>query len=438
MHNVFIAWGGNVSLANQIKNILQSDKFNVIVGGGSPTDMFVGAQVIDQINQCDCAILLIEDYNGQISSNLFFEWGYLLANKDIRNQNIQIFMIDKSPRELPSDLLGVWVSEMKRDKTLPDNGDAKLAEQIKAKFLSQVNSENTLDYFTIINDWPNIRQNFSDKKKRLSEREFEERVIIGCLAAYYYNDYKYLYDELSKVTGSSEFNSTILFARTYIEVFLKSDNMTKEISTKDFFKFAEIFEVFLNREITGDNFSKLVSILCNDVYGLSCLLFLKNDDLDAVVKEECKNKALKCFEETLVLTDELEKVLTENKCLLHLIRAYIYNDTAHLYEGHYNDKERYLQYLEKSVAERKNLHLTFCTKYPRNRYVANKLEQEYMIALSEKCKYMNNDFQRKISISTVKSKYDEWKADIDYISSLVRRLEHNIKALDKPDDAIKT
>ena len=118
MHNIFIGWGGNQPLAYEIRNILQSGELNIVIGGGSPTDIFVGAQVIDQINQCDKAILLVEDYNGHISPNLLFEWGYILANRSISKHNVQIFMIDKSPRELPSDLLGVWATEVKRDKIL--------------------------------------------------------------------------------------------------------------------------------------------------------------------------------------------------------------------------------------------------------------------------------------------------------------------------------
>lgn len=58
---------------------------HTIVGGGQPKDMFIGAQVIEQINRCDSAILLIEDKNGMISSNLMFEWGYIYAKYPVSN-----------------------------------------------------------------------------------------------------------------------------------------------------------------------------------------------------------------------------------------------------------------------------------------------------------------------------------------------------------------
>lgn len=431
MNNVFIGWGGNQSLAYEIKNILQSDKNNIIVGGGSPTDIFVGAQVIDQINQCNCAILLVEDYNGHISPNLLFEWGYILANRNIRNRNIQIFLIDKSPRDLPSDLLGVWATEMKRDRSCPDS-DKKLATEICEKYLQASMSDFREDYFSIVNEWTALRQNFSEKNIGMSEREFEEYAVMGCLAAYYYNDNKYLRAQLNNITGSSEFNSVIQFAKAYIDVFLTSHNMSKPIPTPVFFNSMSIFEQFLSMvKNSEDNFKKIEEILCYDVYGLACTLYLKNEDLDDDTKRHCRDKALECFENTLELTDKLEQHLQHNKCLIQLIRAYIYNDTAHLYQKHYNDNERFLKYLDLSVAARKELHSAFSAKYPTNTFFANKLEQEYMIALSEQCLYMENGFQKALSISTIKSKYDEWKIDVDYVYSLIKRLENNLKELTK-------
>ena len=433
MRNVFVGWGGNKSLADEVKNCLSGENYNVIVGGGAKTDTFVGAQVIDQINQCDCAILLVEDYNGQISPNLLFEWGYILAYKDIKNRNIQIFMIDKSPRELPSDLLGVWAIEMKRDKGNPDS-DKILAEKISKRFLETMNNDMRLDYFSILNEWTTLRVDFAASKKHMTEREFEENAVIGCLAAYYYNDNRYLKEQLDKVTGSTEFNQIILFAKSYIDVFLKSNNMAKPISTADFFNNVNVFDAFLHRQFDkNDNFNNIMQILCYDVYGLSNLLYLKNEDLDEVIQKECREQALRCFEQTLELTDVLSRTLNHNECLIHLIRAYIYNDTAHLYKQHFNNNEEFLKYLELSVNERQKLHLTFCAKYPSNSYFANKLEQEYMIALSEKCLYMDSAFMRKMSIDTIKTKYSEWKSDVDYVCSLIKRIEGNLKLLEQTD-----
>ena len=52
MANVFIGWSGNSKLAYKVKAILETVNHTVTVGGGTPKDMFVGGQVISQINDC--------------------------------------------------------------------------------------------------------------------------------------------------------------------------------------------------------------------------------------------------------------------------------------------------------------------------------------------------------------------------------------------------
>lgn len=79
---------------------------------------------------------------------------------------------------------------------------------------------------------------------------------------------------------------------------------------------------------------------------------------------------------------------------------------------------------------RNKLRTAYASVYPENAYLITKFEQEYMIALSEKCIYMKDPFMRKMNIATIKAKYNEWKDDITYMSSLVTRIENNLKKLD--------
>ena len=89
MDNVFIAWSGNKELAKELAKIINStNKVNAIVGGGQPKDMFVGEQVLNQIGKCDSAILLVENKDGQISPNLMFEWGYIIAKMQSKHLTI--------------------------------------------------------------------------------------------------------------------------------------------------------------------------------------------------------------------------------------------------------------------------------------------------------------------------------------------------------------
>ena len=124
MSTIFIGWSGNKSLADKLAGLINgSTSHKAIVGGGVPKDMYVGAQVIGQINKCNSAILLVEDKaeDGQISSNLMFEWGYIMAK--MPPNNICTVLINKSQRDLPSDLLGIWVSEVAFDRAEGDEDE---------------------------------------------------------------------------------------------------------------------------------------------------------------------------------------------------------------------------------------------------------------------------------------------------------------------------
>lgn len=427
MQNIFVGWSGNQPLANAIQDYLSDKGLNCIVGGGAPKSMYIGTQVLGQIDECDTAILLMEDNDGKISSNLFFEWGYLLARMDVNN--IHLFMINKSVRDLPSDLLGVWATEIDFDRE-KDGGDRKLAEIICNKFLFAYN-KTAVNSFDVVNNWQNIRQEFQNKKLHMTEKELMEHIIFGCVAAYYYGDNKYLRDSLNRISGSAELNSAVLFAKAYIDVFLSSDNMAVALPTTSFFEYANVFELTLSRKHdSADDLQYFIDLLCNNVYGLSCLLYLHNKGLESEITKTCREKARTCFELALSHIDEYEKRRPTDVCMVQLMRAYMTNDLAHLYQLYFNDEEKFLEYLTRSVEERKNLYFTFMTQYPGNNFLSSKLEQEYMIALAEKCLYEEqNDFQRSLNISAIRTKYAEWKAETDYMCSLINRLESNLKML---------
>ena len=112
MENVFIAWSKSRSLADSIACKLKESGINPIVGGGLPQDMFVGNQIVSQMDSCNFAMILIQKKGeiggvAEFNDNVMFEWGYLLAK--LGNRKIFVFLIDTSERELPSDLVGSWV-----------------------------------------------------------------------------------------------------------------------------------------------------------------------------------------------------------------------------------------------------------------------------------------------------------------------------------------
>lgn len=418
MPRIFIGWGGNKPLADEVAKQFKGSGYTAIVGGDKPTDMYVGTQVIDQIKKCDKAILLVENYNGQISPNLLFEWGFIVAYKKI--PKIHIFMINKSQRELPSDLLGVWVKELVRDAN-DNESDKHLAEIICNDFISD-DKQNKLSHerFNLIPEWTSNRCNFAENINNLSSDYARENIIMSCLAAYYFGDNRYLRNQLELISGDDELNNTVTFAKSYVDVFLQSGNMIHEIPPKAFFGCQDVFETRLNDlKDSNDDLDVLELILCYDIYGLACTLYLKNRNLSDTIRRTCINKTLECYKNAFAYLELLDDRIDVDDCLFNLLRAYLNNDMANFYQTNNLDDDKFLEYLDKSVAARKTLHLAFSAKYSNNAYLKNKFEQEYMIALSKQCLYMTDPFKKALTIEAIKERNNDWKSELDYTYSLI-------------------
>lgn len=424
MSSIFIGWSGNKNLADEVARLINDANVDfAIVGGGQPKDMFIGAQVIDQINRCDIAILLIEDKNGIISPNLMFEWGYISAKYMVGN--IYAFLINKQSKELPSDLMGSWVYEIQYDR------ESKSVEACAKEIfkLYDKNSKNfsVKNYFDLINDWKRTYVYLTDDIPD-SNQALCEYILSGCLAAYYYQDNMLLRQTLNNLKVSSTINDVVFFAKSYIDVFIKSENMTKPLSQQDFFNGMQTFETMIARQKKlSDDVEMLLDILNFDVYGLSCVLFARNENLDEDTKKFCFEKAKKCFEEDIERLSMFESKFQNNLCLCQMLKSYIYNDFGHLCRDALNDKQKFLELLAASVEERKHLYQTFVSSYPGNTFLATKLEQEYIIALSEQCNYMQDSILKSMYKNTVIAKYEEWEKELVYTSSLTDRIRNNMK-----------
>ncbi len=422
MDKYFIGWSGNQPLALELASLIEKNtKDKAIAGGGKPKDMYIGAQVINQIQQCNYAVLLVEDKDGQISPNLMFEWGYLMARLPVNN--IYTFLINKRSRDLPSDLLGTWVFELDIDRDI--HSDKEISESIFEILKENMHATGVTNYFDLVNNWRQIFSKLSERST-IPDSDLCQYLITGCIAAYYYMDYHALQHELTHIVGSDESQDVVTFVKSYIDVFIKSENMMQPLPESEFFRLSENFESTLARvRDCGDEIEHMVDILCYNAYGLSCVLFLKNEGLDESTIQFCTDKALELFEKDIELVNKLEEISPSNKCFIQLMRAYNFNDLAHLYKGPLKNHEKFMELLAQSVTNRKALHQSFANYY-NNSFLSIKLEQEYIIALSEQCVYMEESFTKRMSQNTIRNKTKEWERELLFTSSLTDRIKANI------------
>lgn len=432
MDNIFIGWSGNQSLALELgKEIDKNKSFKAIVGGGTPTKMFIGEQVLEQIKDSDYAILLMEKKNGEISPNLMFELGYIFAKMPVNR--VFLVLINMENNELASDILGAWIFKTKHfDRA--ERTESDFAQELYRDFIEFEHNRVIVgqsNYFDYIDRWEEC---FSDLKNdnRISTND-SEYIILGCLAAYYYNDYKELHDYLDSVTCDEAVSNIVYFAKAYISIFLDSGNMMHPLNDDQIITCREVFESLLERDrVLSPKLDAILDILVHDAYGLACMLYLRNEELDEDEREYfdilCQDHLLKVFE----LIDEYrERFGDDNKVLMSLFDAYICNDLAKLYRRDPETEEKHLYYLERSVTTRKGLFKSVQLLYPQNKFLIEKMEQEYNIALADQCKYMKDAVLKKMTVKKIKKRLDEWVSNYNALRSMLERIEVNLKAIEE-------
>lgn len=445
MSTIFIGWGGNKELAIELEKKLRDKGFNIVRGGGTPNQMFVGSQVIEQMKMCDRAIILVENYEKYgFSTNLMFEWGYLVGYKRIKRTHV--FLIDKPKSDLPTDLSGIWAEEVTRffpeqDNDKQDNGsqparkdDKTLAGEICDIFLELYEQEPAPNYFNIIDDWQYISRDLESDGSCRNTTEFAQYIVIGCLAAYYYNDNKRFRESLNRISASrGRLGDIVQFAKIYVDVFLKSGDMSYALNPEEFL-YEQNIKLILNRKnreiIDGKSsvLDEIIDLLCYDLHGLIHLLNSKSPNLSEKLKQHYQEAAIKNFMIALEKTTALdERIGDTNECLISLLKSYIYNDLAHLYQAAGDDKN-YNEYLNSSVIERLNLTYKFKCKFPSNQYLSDKFEQEYYIAYSEQSKNENDS----LKLYEAEQRFNSWMAveearkKTEFTNRLLLRLKANL------------
>ncbi|MBQ8406815.1 MAG: nucleotide-binding protein [Clostridia bacterium] len=431
MDSIFIGWSGNKELAQALAaKFKDSGKYQAIVGGGTPSNMYLGAQVIEQINGCDSAILLVENKTVEghefISPNLMFEWGYLVSHLSAKKINTVLINISKS--SIPSDVLGTWLEEKTLDRTV-EGAEEKFVQEVYESFEKRYEEEIEFSYFDIINDWKNCFPEIKNQNTS-TDREMCCYIIFGCLAAYYYGDNEDLKRAVSLLSCTDDtVRTVVLFAKSYIDVFLDSKNMMVPLTDAQVFKVDKTFNSVLKKKRSlSKKLDDFLDILCYDAKGLAYSLFLRNDGLDDEIKEFADSEARKSMETVLTLLSTFEKDFTDNNCIVLLIKSYIYNDSAKHY-SRLGDEEKYLYYLDLAVESRQKLFEAVETQYPENQYLIEKMEQEYVIAFSDMCRHETNPIAKRSNLTYIKDKLGDWKSDLDSLCSLVTRIENNLSKI---------
>jgi hypothetical protein len=403
IEKVFIVWGGNKPLADIVSAKLSERGFDGVVGGGTPTDMYIGTQIFSQINQCTRAIILVQnvhqDLTGVFSNNLMFEWGYLTAKMDPRK--LHVFLIGESQKSLPSDLAGIWASEIINvNKTL-----AQTAEEIVGIFFEAASRPIEIDKIEIFSRWTKIKNELSTYTitPAYSEIELAHYLLHSIEVCYYYMEEDELLSLIDKIVPvSSALEFAIQLVKSNVVLFRESLGLTQQLSFDTFAELKALFESnfdFSNQDI---NLHLWFKYFCSNRLALLFILIAQNNDLEAEFKNTYIERAVECNCEVLQSLNEIVEKYPREAVYTKLYEGYVHRDLFKIYKFLGDDAKATQQIIAASKA-RETFYLHFKQRYPNEGYLIKHFGEEYYLSCAESLEYIKDPIEKKIKENTIRS-----------------------------------
>jgi hypothetical protein len=403
IEKVFIAWGGNKPLADMVSAKLGERGFNGVVGGGTPTDMYIGTQIFSQIAQCTRAIILVQDIHheldGVFSNNLMFEWGYLTAKMDPRK--LHIFLIGDLTKNLPSDLAGIWASEIKEGDKTPE----QTAIEIVDIFFEAASRQIEVGKIEVLSRWTETKRELSlyTSSPTYSEIELAHYILHSIEACYYYMEeaeFLSLIDKITPISTALEFAMQIVKSNSVL--FGESLGLTKELSFDTFAELKSVFETkfdFSNQDI---NLHMWFKYFCTDRLALLFITVTLNDDLDMEIKNQYLRKAIECDGEALRCLAEIVEKYPQENIYAKLYEGYVQRDLFKSYKS-LGDEENASQHIAAASKARETFYLHFKQRFTNEGYLIKHFGEEYYLCCAESLEYIEDPIEKKITENKIRS-----------------------------------
>lgn len=407
MESVFIAWSGNNQLAKCLADELASKGYEPIIGGGSVQDLFIGAQVIGQMNRCTYAIILAqkkEDItsHAEFSDNIMFEWGYLIARLSPRK--IFAFLIDTHERELPSDLIGSWTIPIRRE----GKDDRSLAADLIMHFEIEMKSMDKLEIISRYKQVKTILAQYQSKRE-YSDFEMAQFVLFSVKAAYYHNDIPAYLRLLKKIKpNSSLLQGVIEEAQVVASLFTCTDNLAQPLKPEDYFEISTALSFEYEHAIDNADLHDWAKIIRLDALSLCHILMATSSE--QAEREYFNQESVARGEQTVEAIEKNVAEHPENLEYSRLFKGYQHRNQAIAAAGT-GDLARAEQLVELSVADRERLYFHYRHEFPDDQVVLNKLAQEYYLSLLERAQYETNPMEKRRIMMTVQTLMANWEAD---------------------------
>ena len=440
-HRVFIGWSGkeNQELAKLISCCLKEHNLICVIGGEWRRSFTVSEEIFLQMNGCDFGIFLIEkeircDKNDEVESmgfnpNVMMELGYML-HKVRDASRIRRILLNMDTNELPSDLQGMWsVSVEKRTHSCSDDNEKRIALSETAnkiaddfvEYMSEFQNTNKLDYF---NNW---EENVMDIYHYTGDIRIADKLIYGMQAAMYSGEFQRLYEKLMYIKSeclskSDRFGDlgAVKCALAILNVFVVSHRLTKTLSEDEFDDLCSELEETHEKNIKDKDLRAWCEIFRKDKLELCYELYADGlEDIDA--KKEFLYEALNyCFENLMLIDKQVNgadnsQIKDEYYSLIY--KAFINRNISQIHKKLINiepekaeqHKSLEEEYCQKTLSVRRELYDYYKDNAKENLLAFDFVNQEYILALSEQCKFDKTVVDKNKHVRTVKKLYREWE-----------------------------
>ncbi len=423
MKKVFLAWSSeNKYLAEKVGGFLLEYGFSAIVGGQNAKTMMVNNQIIEHMDDCEFAILIIEKKpDGTVSGNIMFEWGYLL-HKLVEPNRIQAFLINMKSGELPTDVAGCWAAE--KTKKITENQQEKeleferLAKEICVDFIEHYNNfDDTTDKLSYIDNWESNKYHILN----FNNERISEILLYGMQATIYSGQYENLLKKLHNILNttpnlSQNLMYVIKCSCAVLDVFSSTKRLTKMLDDENYDRLVDNLEIPYENSISDEGLAEWCKIFRIDKLEL-CAEFYGSAQQNPQIKKAYLLKAVEYCHQVIALLDERVIKCPIDKNYATLYRAFANRNLSQIYKQ-LNELEpcedysaKIKQYCFETYQDRKSLYDHYLAERDRNCIAMDYITQEYILALTEQYRFETDVFKMMDIRRKIKKVYEKWSEE---------------------------
>ena len=393
----FVVWGGNQELAGLVGRKLDSIHFSGVVGGGQPTDLFVGSQVLSQIHQCTRAIILVEDTSGidlasgyNLSDNLMFEWGYIIGT--FPPSKVHVFLIDLSARDLPSDLAGSWASEVSRAGLTND----EVAERIVATFQKDARHHAEMDKLEIMHMWTQVLRYVEtyNTMPQCSDVELAHYLLHSIETCYYYMEDERFGELLNSVKPvSSVLEYAVAMVKANLRLFRETGGLQRPLPYDAYMELKTFFERPYDISFQDEELHLWFRFFAVRRQALLHRTVAENPEFSAEERNVFRAETVELTTKAAGALDDIVSHFPRQSGYANLYRGYLHRD-LYLLSVALGDDERARSENALAVKAKEAFYITYKERYPQDLILIQHLGQEYYLALAEQLDYVEKPMEK--------------------------------------------